>query len=154
MRVVHGGPSSAAVLKTSAGTVALQGPLADELAKLQSFKVAVKGVAKEGVVTVADYTILDIGGGATPIMGLLVRRGEVLIIEPRDGGEALALSMNPRTREKLRAADGAKIWVHGPRLLSGELKVQRYGVLRERVKDDESRPAGTSVTEGATSAPN
>ena len=106
------------------------GPLTDEVAQLQSLKIEVVGIAKDKGLEVKDYRIIDVGGGVKPLVGILEKSGERLML--RDGdGDAIPLSLGPRTLQKLSAMAGAKVWVAGNKLLSGELKVMKYGILRK-----------------------
>ncbi len=50
----------------------------------------------------------------------------------RDGdGDAIPLNLGPKTLQKLQAFTGGKVWVAGSKLISGELKVAKYGILRK-----------------------
>ncbi len=124
------GPAMAVVwLVSEAGEVKVEGELASEVARLQSAKLEIVGKREGDTFHVQAYRILDIGGGA-PLVGelLITATGYAL----RDGsGAELPLSLNPRGRERLYDQAGAKLWVVGTPLVSGELKVLRYGILRE-----------------------
>jgi hypothetical protein len=108
------------------------GELTDEVAQLQSLKVEILGFPdkdKTGL-DVREYRIVDVGGGVKPMVGMLERTGERLAL--RDGdADAIPLSMGPKTLKKLLPMAGAKVWVAGTKLLSGELKVTKYGILRK-----------------------
>jgi hypothetical protein len=111
-------------------TTTVIGPLSDEVAQLQSLKVEVVGITKDAGLEVKDYRIIDVGGGVKPMVGSLEKSGERLML--RDGdGDAIPLSLGPKTLQKLGAMAGAKVWVAGNKLLSGELKVTKYGILRK-----------------------
>jgi hypothetical protein len=106
------------------------GPLSDEVAQLQSLKVEVVGAPKDNGLDVKEYRIIDVGGGVKPMVGLLERSGERLML--RDGdADAIPLSLGPKTLQKLQGFIGAKVWVAGNKLISGELKVTKYGILRK-----------------------
>jgi hypothetical protein len=108
------------------------GDLTEELAQLQSLKVEVVGFVKadQKALEVREYRIIDVGGGLKPMVGLLERTGERLAL--RDGdADAIPLSVGPKTLKKLMPMAGAKVWVAGTKLLSGELKVTKYGILRK-----------------------
>lgn len=116
-------------LRTADRDVLLKGELAEEVAQLQSMKVEVVGQLEDGKLVVKDYRIVDVGGGGKPLVGVLVMAGERLAL--RDGeADAIVLNINPRGLARLRDQIGAKVWVLGDKLVSGELKVARYGILR------------------------
>jgi hypothetical protein len=119
---------------TQSGAVELRGDLAAEVGRLQSAKVEVVGTLDvEGKrLTVSLYRILDVGG-TRPLVGTLIEVADGLAL--KDGeGTPIPLSLQPRTLERLREAVGAKLWVAGKKLLSGQLQVQRYGILRDPPK--------------------
>lgn len=132
VRVVGPAQSRGVHVADDTRTVTVLGELTDEVAQLQSIKVEVVGVfdkEKDGV-DVREYRIIDVGGGAKPLVGVLQRTGDRLAL--RDGdADAIPLSMPPKTLRKLLPMAGAKVWVAGSKLLSGELKVAKYGVLRK-----------------------
>ncbi|MBI5509159.1 MAG: hypothetical protein HY903_10435 [Deltaproteobacteria bacterium] len=116
------------------GSIELQGELALEVARLQSSKVEVVGVLDpDGKrLRLQTYSIIDVGG-SKPLVGFLVEAEAGLAL--KDGsGSPIPLSLQPRTQQRLRTMVGAKLWVAGDKLVSGELKVQRYGVLRDPPK--------------------
>lgn len=118
---------------------ALAGDLISELERLASIKVEVIGYSRGGKLVVATYRILDIGGGAMPVVGTLVQTDTGLALNDGDG-KPIPLSMAARAKKRLQAQTGAKLWVHGESLVSGELKVQRYGVLRDAPKLNGGEP--------------
>jgi hypothetical protein len=113
-----------------AKTMTVTGELADEVAQLQSLKVEVVGFPAKDGIDVREYRIIDVGGGVKPFVGVLERTGDRLAL--RDGdADAIPLNLGARTLGKLMPMAGAKVWVAGTKLLSGELKVTKYGVLRK-----------------------
>ncbi len=115
-------------------TFVLLGTAADELAHVHGMVVEIVGsmqkVQQDGRdFQVMRYRIIDIGTGARPLVGTLINvLGDFAL---RDGeGTPIPLSVSPRTARRLSRLVGAKVWIYGKRLLSGEIKVSRYGVLR------------------------
>jgi hypothetical protein len=130
-----GGPLVYVVAEGS--SVRVEGDLKGEVARLQSAKIEILGRREGDLMHVSAYRILDVGGGIKPIVGLLVETASGLGL--RDGeGDAILLSLNPRGRRRLQGKAGAKLWVSGKMLPSGELKVLRYGILRDPPKAAES----------------
>jgi len=109
--------------------VKLSGDL-DEIMRLQSIEIEVLGKKTDQGFDVASYRILDIGGGARPVVGRLVQIGDDLALRDGDGSD-IPLSLPPRAKARLLKKVGAKVWIHGKKLLTGQLKVLRYGVLRD-----------------------
>ncbi len=125
---------------SASGAVELKGELAAEIGRLQSAKVEVIGTldADGKRLNVSLYRILEVGG-ARPLVGFLVEIADGLAL--KDGeGTPIPLSLQPKTFERLREVVGAKVWVAGKKLVSGELQVQRYGVLRDPPKDVKAPP--------------
>ncbi len=133
VRVTKGGglgDPRAVSLATPEGALRLHGALVVEVERLQSISVEVIGHRRDDGFEVKAYQILDVGGGARPLVGTLVELPSGFGL--RDGtGTDIPLSLPPRSRERLSDKAGAKLWVHGNRLLSGELKVLKYGILRD-----------------------
>ena len=126
--------------------VEILGELKGEIARLQSIEIEVIGDMQPGKrMHVRTYRILDIGGGYAPIVGQLIRVGDGFALRDGDGAP-IRLSVGVRTHRRLSDHLGSKLWVFGHTLLSGELKVVRYGVLRE--PSQASKPASS---EGAPS---
>lgn len=112
----------------------VRGDLKDEVAKCQSLKVEILGVVTDGAMDVTTYRIVDVGGGVKPFVGTLVRVGDRLALRDSDSdGSAndTPLSLAPKVLRKLLDQSGAKVWVAGTKLVSGELKVSKYGILRK-----------------------
>ncbi|MEZ4271067.1 MAG: hypothetical protein R3C68_06435 [Myxococcota bacterium] len=111
----------------------LKGDMVVELAQLQSATVAVTGLAEGKTFVVKAYRIVDLGKGVVPWVGELTQQatGGLAIMDGQ--GEPIVLSLPPRSSRRLRQSVGAKLWVHGRKLLSGELKVLRYGILRAAI---------------------
>lgn len=118
----------------SAKHVVLRGELLPELQKLTRMKVEVLGSAEtDQAFVVQSYRIIDIGNGQRPMVGELVSHGNRLAL--RDGdGSTLPLSLPPRAKRRLWHQVGAKVWLSGKALVSGELKVSRFGILRAAPK--------------------
>lgn len=112
-----------------AENVRLTGELASEVDHLGGFKVEVVGHRDAESFVVESYRIVDIGDGARPLVGNLVEIAGGLALSD---GEAAPIPLSLAASSKVRLAPqvGAKIWVHGKKLLSGELQVARYGILR------------------------
>ncbi len=122
-------------------TMAVTGELAEEVAQLQSLKVEVVGFPAKDALDVREYRIIDVGGGMKPFVGMLERTGERLAL--RDGeADAIPLNIGARTLAKLLPMAGAKVWVAGTKLLTGELKVTKYGVLRKPRIEAQPVPQG------------
>ncbi len=113
---------------TGDGPVRVSGDLSAELARLASARVEVRGVRDGDEIAVKSYTIVEVGG-VKPIVGTLVRTAGGFALKDGDADD-IPLSLNPRSRERLHDLGGAKLWVHGKTLISGELKVLKYGILR------------------------
>lgn len=113
--------------------VIVRGDLRDEIQKCQSLKVEILGVVTDGAMDVNHYRIIDVGGGVTPFVGLLVRIDDRLALRDseREGSAGdVPLSLAPKVLRKLLPQAGAKVWVAATKLVSGELKVSKYGILR------------------------
>jgi hypothetical protein len=122
------GKTALVSLVTNDGAVRIEGELARELAKLASAKVEVRGMRDGDKIAIKDYTIVEVSG-VKPIVGYLVQTSVGFAI--KDGaGTDIPLSLPPRSRQRLTDQAGAKLWVYGKPLVSGELKVLKYGILR------------------------
>jgi hypothetical protein len=115
-------------LATDSGTLRLTGHLTTELAKLASARIEVIGIRDRDDFVVKAYTILEVSG-VKPIVGYLLRTTHGFALKDGDRA-ALPLSLPPRSRQRLSDKAGAKLWVYGKTLVSGELKVSKYGILR------------------------
>ncbi len=137
-----GGPAVSLVVSDTEA-VSLRGDLVAEVARLQSAKVELVGLRDGEALVVRAYTILDLGGGARPtLVGKLSSPGEGALAIASDDGTPVPLSMSPKLKNKLAPLVGGKVWVVGHKLLSGELKVTRFGILSEpRPAADDSAPA-------------
>jgi hypothetical protein len=122
------GKTARVSLVTDDGAVKVQGDLATELAKLASATVELRGVREEDAIAVKSYTILEVSG-VKPMVGYLVQTSSGFALKDGDA-EDIPLSLPPRSRKRLHDQAGAKLWVYGKTLLSGELKVLKYGILR------------------------
>ncbi len=113
--------------------IQLRGELLGELGRLGSIKVEVIGQLRDDGLAVTRYRIVDIGGGVVPMVGTLVATETGLGLN--DGkGKPVPLSLPARAKQRLMAQIGAKVWVHGKSLVSGEIKVRRFGVLKDAPK--------------------
>lgn len=116
----------------------LLGVLRSELERLQSAEVMAIGLAEEQRFWVQRYQILDVGGGAKPWVGTLVQEDATWALADGDGSP-IPLTLRARTQARLAKHEGAKVWVYGRRLVSGSIRVSRYGILRRSVQP--SNPA-------------
>ncbi|MCK5687915.1 hypothetical protein KAI87_01535, partial [Myxococcota bacterium] len=73
-------------------------------------------------------------GGRKPIVGWVVPAGDSMLALRDGDGEPILLNLSPRAIRHLKSRLGAKIWVAGKSLVSGQYKVQRYGILRDPPK--------------------
>lgn len=153
VRVYSGvGAPSVSLALEEGSVVPLGGNLVDEIRRLQSIKVELIGQRDGKRFIAKDYRILDVGGGFKPIVGILVREASGRL-QVRDGdGTPLPLSLSARSKARLDALAGAKVWVYGKKLVSGELRVRRYGVLREPAKTPPA-PLTELPTEKETASP-
>ena len=113
-----------------AADVVLLGDLVGEVAHLQSFQVEVLGRAQSDGFRVDAYRIIDIGHGARPLVGTVTEVAGALALTAIDDGTPIPLSAAASTKARLLSQVGAKVWVFGSKLLTGEMQVARYGILR------------------------
>jgi hypothetical protein len=140
VRVTKGmGNQQLVAIKGATESVRVEGELVREIQQLQSAVVEVVGTRNGDKLVVLEYRIVDIGGGVKPLVGLLAVQGSGFALDDGDGSD-IPLSLPPRARERLSDKAGAKLWVHGPRLPSGELKVLKYGILREAKPPETATP--------------
>lgn len=151
VRVVGTEPLVTVTVRTAEGReVTLRGELVEELRNLGSLKAEVLGRMEGGQLVVKEYRLIDVGGGVKPWVGELIRVGDKLAL--RDGGaEPILLAMNQRAFQRLTPMVGGKVWIAGDKLVSGELKVSRYGILRKPKEVSQTReaPPGAAGTVGA-----
>ena len=139
LRAVKGPPGQVEVLlKGAAKETPLVGDLCAELVHLQSARVEVLGRFNEARFRVEGYRILDVGGGGRPMVGTLVRLGNGVGLRDGDAGSILPLSAAPRSKARLLDNVNNKVWLLGKKLVSGELQVLRYGVLRGAAGDKDN----------------
>jgi hypothetical protein len=120
------------IAKDNGNSLRLSGDAIQELRNLQSAKVELLGLTTDGGFVVQSYRIIEVAGGARPLaVGTLVHTGEAGLALGTDEGAPIPLNASSRLRAALSTIIGAKLWIVGDRLLSGEMKVTRYGVLRE-----------------------
>jgi hypothetical protein len=98
---------------------AIDPAIADEVSRLDGQRVT---VADDG----ASYTIDDIAGEGTPVVGRVERRGELLVIMT-DSGRSHEL-VGPLAVPRI-AGPGYKVWVIGDIDADGRLAARRLGVL-------------------------
>ena len=128
-------------LEADGKRLALAGDIVAELGRLHSFKVEVLGVVEGDKLTATGYRILDIGGGSKPVVGVLTQEGTSLtLVANLEETGGIKLNLPPRSKRRLANKTGAKIWVFGKTLVSGEYKVLRYGILKEPPKAAPANP--------------
>lgn len=114
---------------TRAAPIRLEGPLLQDLVRLDGAVLAVAG-APSGTpphaMEVRGYTVLEVNG-ERPEVGVLVESGGRLRLERALG----ALPLVQATTELLRELVGATVWITGP-MAGDELTVQSFGVIRPR----------------------
>lgn len=131
------------------------GPMVPELQRLQSMRVEVVGHRTDDRFEVRHYRIIDIGGGRTPLVGYLQQSESRFVLVDGDQ-DAVPLSASSRMLARLGRYLGAKVWIHGRTLVSGELKIMRYGLLKrppppprkaapKRVSPKKATPAAAPV---------
>ena len=122
-----GVPSVVFETKDEPKAIRLSGPVADELRKLQSAKVRLRGQRDDGALVVQEYDLLSVYG-KTPIVGQITEiSGKIALVD--GDGPAILLNLAPRSYKRFLEARGQRSWVTGKLLLSGEFKVGRYGIL-------------------------
>jgi hypothetical protein len=120
---------TAVAILTGAGRNDLTGELTAELAHLKDATVEVLGRQEGGRFVVQGYRILEVSGVRRPLTGTLLygAHGFVLV----DGlAPGLDLSVEPEMQATLSDQIGAKVWVAGEKLVSGQIKIRQYGILR------------------------
>ncbi len=123
-------PSVYLIRKDTGASLRLTGAPVRELRNLQSATVEVLGPQQDGLLVVQEYRIVALAGGARPVaIGFLVPVGETGLGVSTDDGPPLPLNAPPRIRAALQSLFGAKVWIVGEKLLSGEIRVGRYGIL-------------------------
>ena len=132
VRVTRAHPDPAVLLVVDRDRAAqITGELTGELRRIGGATVEIVGLRDGDKLIAKAYRILDVGGGARPLaVGTVVVLDSGLGLQV-DEGPPLSLRARPKQLEKLNAAVGAKIWVVGEKLLSGEIKAAYFGVLRE-----------------------
>lgn len=118
-------------IRTAEGDHRLAGELTGELQRLATFRVTVAGRSDGTVFRVMEYAIDDIGGGARPVVGTLMKAEEGSFALRDGDGDAIPLNLRPMSKRRLSRKAGAKVWVYGKQLVSGEYEVKRFGILRE-----------------------
>jgi len=127
--IVTPGPSPEITLGTAAGTQILSGELARELAHIAGASVEVVGRQAGDRIFVQTYRIVEVQGARRPYVGILRREQDGFVLV--DGSaRGIDLSVEPAMQMALADRVGARIWLAGDKLLSGQIKVRRYGLLR------------------------
>ncbi len=142
VRITKGALAPVVGLKTDTEAFEVVGEFVGEIGKLQSAHLEVVGsLENDGKrIRVSHYRILEVNGAKQPVVGELIETGNGLAL--RDGqGSPIPLSLAPRTLQNLRYQVGAKLWAAGNVLISGELKVSRYGILRDPPKKATDNPS-------------
>lgn len=142
IRVTGQGEQPTVSLQTESDEVILAGTLTAELQSAVTFKVVVVGRMEGDAFQLKDYAIADIGGGAKPLIGTLVKSDEGAFALRDGDGDAMPLSLRASSKRRLSKMDGAKVWVHGKQLVSGAYAVKRYGVLRRPISKDQPGDKG------------
>ncbi len=124
--------------KSDGASLRLTGEITSELCALQSATVELFGHPQEGSFAAQSYRIVELSGGKPPTaVGTLVQTSDTgsfgLAV---DDGPPLPLAASPKRKAALSGLLGSKLWIVGHKLLSGEIKVTRYGVLRKAVAQD------------------
>ena len=120
--VVGSAPVSVQVVvrEEGGGSVRVDGPLRDEVRRLDGARVRVYGERSGNALAATDYEVLSVDG----------RPVEMGVVEAAPGG---GLQLRKRGGEVVRLAGatsqfrvGQKVWVQGP----GTVQVQTFGVVR------------------------
>ncbi len=132
VRSVGAMPLEQLVLQSGGRSLAITGPLKDEVAQLEGAEVRVWGrpVANQPptpprALDVSGYEVVAVGG-ATPVVGILMSRDETMYLVT--GADTLQLAVVPGM---LRTKEGAKVWLVGSRD-GNAFRVGSYGIIRER----------------------
>jgi len=136
-------------LSNADGNWSLKGALVEELKHLQSMQVEIIGVERDNGLLVGSYRIVDIGGGRQPLVGKLIAVGDGAVALDDGHGDPIPLSAPPRSKTRMLRKVGAKAWVHGKRLVSGQVRVLRYGILREPAKRQKHKATTPDETSGS-----
>lgn len=117
----------------------MAGPVLEQLRKLQSATVRVRGQSDGKEILVETYDLLSVYG-KTPIVGQITEiSGKIALID--GDGPPILLNLAPRSYRRFLEARGQRSWVTGELLLSGEFKVGRYGILANPVELPPKDPA-------------
>lgn len=101
------------------------------LKQMQSATLRIRGHAEAMNITVDGFEILLVYG-KQPIVGTIVHIAGKIALTDGDGSPIL-LNLAPRSYRRMLGAQGARAWVIGTLLLTGELKVERYAILAPSV---------------------
>jgi hypothetical protein len=136
-------PSVYLIRQSDGESLRLVGEPTRELKNLQSATVEVLGNETAGRMFVEGYRIIEVQGGGRPVaVGTVVLGADGGLGLGTDAGAPVPLSAGPKLRAALGALAGGKVWIIGEKLLSGEIKVVRYGILREPKPRPSAEPAG------------
>jgi hypothetical protein len=130
VRVVGPGQSRSVLLRVGDQDHTVVGDLVAEIAKLASCKVELLGQSDGLRFLARGYRILEVTHGITPWVGTVVALRDGVALADGEGSP-IPLSLSPPSKARLLRVVGGKIWVSGKKLLSGELQVARFGILRE-----------------------
>lgn len=120
----------------------LKGSAMVDLRKLQSATIRVRGAVDGKKMKVESYDLLSVYG-RTPIVGQITEiSGKIAIVD--GAGPPILLNLAPRSYRRFLDAQGQRSWVTGELLLSGELKVGRYGIFEKPPIEKQDPPAGNT----------
>lgn len=132
LRLTKGWQTPTVSLVTDTETMRLAGPQLDQLVRLQSAKVEVKGARSDGNFLVQAYTIQSIGGARPWVGTLSLQKEAFVLLLPEQPASPLVLTFGHRAKKRLQGKAGAKIWLIGKKQ-EQHLLVTRYGILQEPV---------------------
>ncbi|MEE2830467.1 MAG: hypothetical protein VX498_14865 [Myxococcota bacterium] len=123
------GPEQALVLRSSKGTLRVQGraALIEQLNLLVDARVRVSGPADSRRVTVRGFEILEAPDGLPPFLGELIVDQSGVRLEDRISGSALYL-IGPSLK-RLKSHHGADVWITGTVVGPQTLLVAHWGIL-------------------------
>jgi len=130
LRVVGPVETAQLILRGSAASVGLMGPLSEELRRLSGATLRAVGTPQNNAaplppraLLVRDYELLEVNG-QRPVVGILLSRDDRFWLGGRDTVELVGITSDLARRL------GAKLFVVGVRE-DGRLRVKSYGVIRE-----------------------
>lgn len=130
VRVVGPVETAQLILRGPTASVALTGPLSDELRRLSGATLRATGTPQNHsaplpprAVVVRDYELLEVDG-QRPVVGILLSRDDRVWLGGQDTVELVGITSDLAQRL------GAKLFVVGVRE-DGRLRVKSYGVIRD-----------------------